>query len=156
MHRGAAGGLLVGRQRHRRSRHSPRLHQLHVRAVNWLPVRMAIVNARLIGRAAPITAALQAYAERGVFRGFRVTPAARGRTEYEFLWLTRKPTAATFDPRRRTLTFPSLLPGIEKTSAAELRTLVHGRTGRELPAHKRLDSRRARITANVRKGDLSL
>ena len=56
------------------------------------------------------TAALQAYADRGVFRGFRATPAPRGRVEYQFLWLTRKPMRAVFDSRRRVLTFPRCFP----------------------------------------------
>ena len=87
--------------------------------------------------------ALQAYADRGVFRGFRATPAPRGRVEYRFHWLTRTPMSATFDARRRVLSFASLLPGIDRATAAELRALVAGRTTRALPSHKRLDARRA-------------
>jgi hypothetical protein len=103
-----------------------------------------------------VTRALQAYADRGVFRGFRATPSVRGRVDYQFLWLTRKPTTASFDSQRRALIFPSLFPGIEKAGAAELRAMVQSRAGRAVPAHKRLDLRRARITANMRKGDLTL
>ena len=103
-----------------------------------------------------VTAALQAYADRGVFRGFRATPASRGRVEYRFLWLTRKPVRAMFEPRRGALRFPSLFPGIDRASAAELRSIVTSRANRDQPAHKRLDSRRARITGTVRGGDFSL
>ena len=39
---------------------------------------------------------------------------------------------------------------------AALRMLVEGRGRRELPAHRRLDSRRARAACAVRDGDLSL
>jgi len=104
----------------------------------------------------PISAALQAYADRGVFRGFRATPAPRGRVEYQFLWLTRKPMSATFDARRRVLSFTTLFPGIEPATAAQLRSLVASRTTRDQPSHKRLDARRARLASAVRKGDFSL
>jgi hypothetical protein len=103
-----------------------------------------------------VTTALQSYADRGVFRGFRATPGTRGRVEYEFLWLTRKPTRAAFDPRTRTLSFQSLLPALDADAAAELKAITASRTGRIQPAHKRLDARRARISSSFRKGDLTL
>ena len=46
--RGPARGLLVGRQHHRRPRHSPRLHQLHVRAVEDSGVQSETATAALI------------------------------------------------------------------------------------------------------------
>ena len=63
---------------------------------------------------------------------------------------------AVFDARRRALRFPALLPGIDRVAAAELQSIVASRTARAQPAHKRLDSRRARITGTVRKGDFWL
>jgi hypothetical protein len=104
----------------------------------------------------PVTAALQAYADRGVFRGFRAIASARGRTTYEFKWLTRKPVIAVFDPNRRTLTFQNLLPSLDAVAAADVKSLVLGRTGRSVPGHKRLDARRARLRATVRTGSLTL
>ncbi len=76
--------------------------------------------------------------------------------EYQFLWLTRKPLSATFDSRRRVLTFPSLFPGVDSATAAQLKSMVASRTHRDQPDHKRLDARRARLTGTVRKGDFSL
>ena len=102
------------------------------------------------------TAALQAYADRGVFRGFRATPAPRGRVEYRFLWLTRKPMAATFDSQRRVLAFPALFPGVDTATAAQLKSMVASRTHRQQPDHKRLDARRARFASALRKGDFWL
>ena len=103
-----------------------------------------------------ITAAFQAYADRGVFRGFRATPVARGRIEYRFLWLTRAPMTAVFDAPRRRLHFPSLLPGITRDAAAHLQAIVKSRIRKDQPPHKRLDGRRARLAAVVRNGGLSL
>jgi hypothetical protein len=102
------------------------------------------------------TASLQAYADRGVFRGFRATPGPRGRVEYQFLWLTRKPMAAAFDHRRRVLTFPALFPGVDRATAAALKAMVASRSDRDQPEHKRLDARRARLTGAVRNGAFSL
>lgn len=101
-----------------------------------------------------VSAAWQAYADRGVFRGFRAAPGSRGRIEYQFLWLTRKPTHASFDPRRKTLSFPSLFPGI--SAAPDLKRIVDSRTTRTQPAHKRVDARRARLASRMRAGDFSL
>ena len=104
----------------------------------------------------PITRALQSYANRGVFRGFRATPAGGGRIEYEFVWLTRKRMTTVFDPRSRTLRFPSLLPAIDRQAAAELKSIVMSRTDRRQPAHKRLDARRARISSSLQRGTFTL
>jgi hypothetical protein len=101
-----------------------------------------------------VSAALQGYADRGVFRGFRAAAGSRGRMEYQFLWLTRRPTRAVFDPRRNTLSFPALFPGI--TAAADLRSIVAARSARRQPRHKRIDARRARLSSRMRAGDFSL
>lgn len=104
----------------------------------------------------PITKALQAYADRGVFRGFRATPLARGRVEYQFLWLTRKPVTAIFNPRLRRLSFPTLLPHVDRATATDMRAVVDSRAARNQPDHKRVDARRCKVAMTVRKGDLSL
>jgi hypothetical protein len=108
------------------------------------------------GHRDPVTEILQSYADRGVFRGFRAAPGRGGCVEYQFLWLTRKPTIAVFDPGSRTLRFPSLLPGLDRRTAAGLRSLVTSRTDRTQPAHKRLDRRRLRISSSLQRGDFTL
>lgn len=64
--------------------------------------------------------------------------------------------AATFDSRRRVLSFPLLFPGVDTTTAAQLKSMVASRSDRDQPDHKRLDARRARLIGTVRKGDFSL
>jgi hypothetical protein len=105
-----------------------------------------------------VTAALQAYADRGVFRGFRATSAARGRVEYEFVWLLGRTIRATFDTARGTLAFPALLPAVEPGSpmARALDALVRSRTERSVAAHKRIDARKASASRTVRRSDWSL
>jgi len=99
-----------------------------------------------------VTRALQTYADRGVFRGFRASQAASGRITYHFVWLTRHPIQAVFDSRANTLAFPTLLPHLSKAAAADTAAVVRSITQRETPAHKRTDGRRARITGAIRKG----
>jgi hypothetical protein len=93
-----------------------------------------------------------------VFRGYRAASGPRGRVEYHFGWLSRRPMHATFDPRRGVLTFVSLLPDIDPRSvlAAELREMVAVRTTRRLPLHKRMDARRARVFCSIRSRHWSL
>lgn len=102
-----------------------------------------------------MTPALKAYADRGLFRGFNATPVARGRVEYEFLWLTRRPMRAVFDSRASTLAFPALLPSLPADAAREVKALV-SRSGRAVPAHKRIDARKARVAGAMRGGAFSL
>ncbi len=106
----------------------------------------------------PVSAAFVRYADRGVFRGFRAMPGTRGRIDYTFMWLLRRPMAATFDKGRGVLAFPALFPHVKSGSAlaAELNAMVASRSQRDQPAHKRLDARRARVRGGVRKGAWSL
>jgi hypothetical protein len=103
-----------------------------------------------------VSQALQAYADRGVFRGFRATPAARRRIDYQFHWLTKKPMTAVFDPASRRLTFPALLPQIDRQAAARMKSVIDARTAKNQPGHRRIDARRGKISSAVRKGDFSL
>jgi hypothetical protein len=103
-----------------------------------------------------VTDALQAYADRGVFRGFRATPGARGRIAYEFMWLTRKALHADYDSRSRTIRFAELLPAIDRAIAAEVTAILDARRNRNAPNHKRIDGRRVRVAGTVRRGAYSL
>jgi hypothetical protein len=105
-----------------------------------------------------INETLRGYADRGVFRGFSETRDARGRLEYRFSWLTRRPMAVVFHPATNVLAFRTLLPGARAYAGLvrELNGLVKSRTARDLPAHKRLDRRRATLAASVRQGGWSL
>ena len=104
----------------------------------------------------PVGAALQAYADRGVFRGFDAASAGRGRTTYHFRWLTRRPFTAVSDPRARTLTFPGLFPHANRVVASGLKARVAARIERGQPAHKRIDGRRAKAEVSSRAGSVTL
>jgi hypothetical protein len=101
---------------------------------------------------------LQAYADRGVFRGFRPTPLGRGRTSFDFQWLLGRPMRAVFDARRGSLAFDALFPGLQRSSPAirGLNAIVATRSSPRQPAHKRLDRRRADVSGAIKGGDWSL
>ena len=101
---------------------------------------------------------MQAYADRGVFRGFRAAPGRGGAVDYSLLWLAPRPLVARYTPARRVLAFPSLFAGLGPRSAiaADLSAAVAARTTRQVPAHKRVDGRRVRLATSVRQGDWSL
>ena len=90
-----------------------------------------------------------------MFRGFRASPAVRGRVAYEFFWLTRKPMHATFD-RRGILSFPALLPQAPPPIVREMKATVAARSTAAVPAHKRIDARRARLACTIRTGGVWL
>lgn len=106
----------------------------------------------------PVGTTLREYADRGVFRGLRAERGRFGRIEYRFLWLTPRPLSATYDPVRGVVSFTRLFPAVDSVPgvAAALRASVAARATRRVPAHRRLDQRRARIRCAVRRGDLSL
>jgi hypothetical protein len=82
--------------------------------------------------AAVVTATLQHYADRGVFRGFRAERVPRGRVRYTFSWLTRVPMSVVFDPTRSVLAFQAVFQGLEPRSpiTADLKAMVDGRSDR--------------------------
>lgn len=108
--------------------------------------------------ASQLTAALQSYADRGVFRGFRVDGGAGGRTDYFFTWLTRTPMRLRYDPLRHQLRFVDLLPRVSSYPGLpeDLRRLVLEHQSRAVPEHRRIDGRRVKLATAVRAGNFSL
>lgn len=65
---------------------------------------------------------------------------------------------ARADQRRATLVFPAMLPHLAASPglAGEVTAIVAERSTTAVPHHKRIDARRARVAASMKKGDLSL
>lgn len=107
---------------------------------------------------AAVDAALQAYADRGVFRGFSARDAGRGSRVYRFVWLTRRPMVVSLAPGARRLTFVRVFPAVSRTPglSAHLRRAVAALASRDVPAHRRLDPRRGTMTTRIAGGNLSL
>lgn len=98
--------------------------------------------------------ALQAYADRGVFRGF--SEARNGR--FTFVWFFHHPMELIVDTAKHELRFKQLLPGVPAKSSlyAELKSFIEQRHDRELPEHRRIDRRRAEVTCFNRGGVVSI
>lgn len=109
-------------------------------------------------RGLSIDKALGGYADRGVFRGFSAEDTPRGVRRYRFHWLTRRPMTIVLSRDRRELTFPALLPAVLAVPQLcdALRAEVRSKISVALPPHRRVDLRRATISARVTKGDLEL
>jgi len=105
-----------------------------------------------------VARALQRYADRGVFRGLSSHRGRGGRFEFQFTWLMRQPMTLVYDERAAALTFRNLLPRVGSTALLreELYELIDGLSTRAVPAHKRIDGRRARLIRSARGGNFSL
>ena len=101
---------------------------------------------------------LQTYADRGVFRGYAEQSPRAGRYYFRFLWLADRPFKLTYEPASGTLTFTNVLPHVRARSplAAELRQFIEGRSAPSLPAHRRIDRRRARPGCSNHRGTLQV
>jgi len=97
---------------------------------------------------------LQAYADRGVFRGFSEAKAGR----FTFVWFFHHPMELNVDTAKHELRFKQLLPGIPARSElyAELKSFLAERHDRQLPEHRRVDRRRAEVACSNRAGAVSL
>ena len=101
---------------------------------------------------------LQQYADRGVFRGFSELRPLGGRYRFRFSWLGTAPFALDYLPESGIFTFRALLPHVPARSALfeELQTFVVGRGSPRLPAHRRVDRRRARVRCLPVRGTVSV
>jgi hypothetical protein len=108
--------------------------------------------------AAAVRARLQAYADRGVFRGFAEQPARGGRHRFTFLWLAPRPFTLNYQPATGVLVFRDLLPNVPGRSplAAALRRFIRERASAALPEHRRIDPERAWVGCSIRRGSLSV
>ena len=101
---------------------------------------------------------LRSYADKGIFRGFGPRVDRSGNLECRFLWHAPERHRLRFEPGRSTLVFVDLLPEVPYPSDMDraLRAFVAGRSGEELPAHRRIDPKKANCRCRNRKGKISI
>lgn len=101
---------------------------------------------------------LASYATRGVFRGYGDHPSDEGLTRFAFRWHADAAFNLVYDPARRELRFPDLLPAIDSRSSMYrgLKAFVQARTSAALPEHRRIDPTKTRVAVTNRKGSVSL
>lgn len=102
---------------------------------------------------------LEEYARRGVFRGFSRDAAIHdGKCGFKLRWHHDRVFDLVFDARRNTLRFPLILPNVPVNSSMyhELKRYIEERHSAALPDHRRIDRRKAAVSANNRSGSVSL
>ena len=97
---------------------------------------------------------LQAYADRGVFRGFSETKNGH----FQFVWVVNHRMELSVDTAKHELRFKRLLPNVPAKSAlyAELKSFIEQRHDKELPEHRRIDRKRAEVSCANRAGFISV
>ena len=107
---------------------------------------------------AVVRACLQAYADRGVFRGFSEQRQVAGRHRFRFSWLGTHPLSLHYTPATGTFVFRNLLLSVTARSPLhrDLQAFVTGRASPRLPLHRRVDRRRARIRSVFSRGAVSV
>ena len=97
---------------------------------------------------------LQGYADRGIFRGF--SEVRNG--HFSFVWLIRHQMELSVDTTKNVIRFKQLLPEIPANSMmyAELKRFIQQLHENNLPAHRRVDRRRAEVSCSNRRGFVSI
>ena len=97
---------------------------------------------------------LQAYADRGIFRGFSEVRDGH----FSFVWLIQHKMELNVDTTKAVLRFKGLLPNVPLKSVmySELKSFIAQRHDSELPDHRRIDRRRAEVTCSNRGGFISV
>ena len=102
--------------------------------------------------------ALQAHADRGVFRGFSEKPSRRGKLSFQFAWLAQTPYELTYEPISGVFTFTNILPNVQHHSpmANAVRSFVKNRASDQLPEHRRVNPHKAKSSVFIRNGNMRL
>jgi hypothetical protein len=109
-------------------------------------------------RFAVVTATLESYARRGVFRGFSEVARRKNKVEYRLRWHHNQFFELIFDAAKNTLRFPCLLPNVASGSEMqkEMQRFVESRHSDEVVEHRRLDKSKAQARVQNCKGNVAL
>lgn len=101
---------------------------------------------------------LQAYADRGVFRGFDEVKTRNGKAGFRFVWLGSRLLDFSLDSKKGVLKFSNLLPNVPSNSIlySDLKHFLKSRCDRKIPRHRRVDARRAKVSWTNRRGNVSI
>ncbi|MEK6323966.1 MAG: hypothetical protein AABN33_20170 [Acidobacteriota bacterium] len=101
---------------------------------------------------------LQAYADRGVFRGFDEVKSRNGKPGFRFVWLGSRLLNFSLDSQKGVLKFKNLLPNVPSNSMlySDLKRFLKSRSDRKIPKHRRVDASRAEVSWTNRRGNVSI
>lgn len=105
-----------------------------------------------------VSGILDGYASRGVFRGFANGPVRNGTARFKLLWHRNRFFDFILDVPKRALRIAVVLPAVPADSSmyAEFKQFVESRHAEDLPAHRRIDVKKARVRCVNRGGNASL
>jgi hypothetical protein len=105
-----------------------------------------------------VTAMLESYAEKAVFRGFSAHPQRGGKATYRMVWHYDRPFEMVLDVPEKTLRFTEVLPRVPVRSAMyrALREFLKSRQSPETPEHRRVNPAKARVALSNKGGSVSL
>ena len=98
---------------------------------------------------------LEAYAERGVFKGFGAEES-KGEICCRVVWHFFRQFEFHFNPDRDLIRIPVLLPNADAALLTDLKAFIDSRYSVSLPPHRRVDRERVLIKAARRAGIISL
>ena len=103
-----------------------------------------------------MTSILEGYAEKALYREFSPGPARNGVIPFAMVWHFDKRFDLLFDPGKKTLRFPRLLPAVPPEMYGAFKSFVENLQSTELPEHRRIIPAKARLRCNIRGGVVSL
>lgn len=105
-----------------------------------------------------VTAVLEGYAEKALFRGFSSKVKRGGKAAYKMVWHYDRPFELFLDVPKKTLRLPALLPGVPARSGMyrALQAFVKERQSAEVPEHRRVNPAKARLVLANQKRAVSL
>jgi hypothetical protein len=104
-----------------------------------------------------VTEILEGYAEKAVFRGFSAHPK-RGKSAYRMIWHHDRPFELALDVPKKTLCFPEVFRGVPVRSPMyrDLKAFLKARQAEELPDHRRVNPKKARLACTNQGGAVSV
>jgi hypothetical protein len=98
------------------------------------------------------------YADRGVFRGFAESAGHGSKAIFAFSWLEDAPFTIVMDDKRDALIMKDVLPNVPAQSDlyTDLKSFVSARSDATLPAHRRVDPKRAEVRLFNRAGAVTV
>lgn len=93
-----------------------------------------------------------------MFRGFSRGHVRGDKATFKMQWHRDQLFELILDVNKKTLYFPRVLPQVPARSSMdrEFREFVESRHSKELPEHRRIDPRKARLTSGNRSGNTTL
>ena len=105
-----------------------------------------------------VTAALEHYAKRGIFRGYSATRVNKNKATYKLVWHRDQQFEFVADFNKQTLRIPVVLPNVPSDSDMykAFKAYIKKRCDQSLPEHRKIDESRVQIKLMNRGGNIAL